>query len=79
MEEARATVDVYFEMICIKFLPGDPGKTSRGRMQQQRATSRVVGGKWGGTIDRGTSLIFGARPLKMFVVLWADKSEIFGS
>ncbi|KOX75626.1 hypothetical protein WN51_12815 [Melipona quadrifasciata] len=44
MEEARATVDVYLEMICIKFLPGDPGETSRGRMQQQRATSRVVGG-----------------------------------
>lgn len=39
MQEARAAVDVYFEMICIKFLPGDPWETGEDECNNNGATS----------------------------------------
>lgn len=43
MQEARAAVDVYFEMICIKFLPGDPWETGEDECNNNEL--RVVDGK----------------------------------
>lgn len=43
MQEARAAVDVYFEMICIKFLPGDPWETGEDECNNNEL--RVVDGR----------------------------------
>lgn len=50
--ETSAAVDVYFEMICIKFLPGDPGETGEDECNNNELRLEWGDGKGGTQASR---------------------------